>query len=176
VGKPSYLPQIWALGLRNPWRFSFDAVTKALWIGDVGQDAWEEIDVAAPGVGGQNWGWNLWEGTHPYPVGATPSRSGFTFPIAEYPHPQGEAVTGGYVYRGARQPALVGTYVYGDFVKGWLGGIRVNAPDGTPLAAPENRVLLQTPTKPSSFGVDEQGELYLVDYQGTIWLVTATAR
>ncbi len=111
VGKRGYLPQIWMLGLRNPWRFSFDSKTKALWIGDVGQNAWEEIDVAPPGSSGQNWGWNLWEGTHPYPAGSAPTRNGFTFPIAEYPHPQGESVTGGYVYRGTRQPAMVGTYV-----------------------------------------------------------------
>jgi glucose/arabinose dehydrogenase len=176
VNKKGYLPEIWALGVRNPWRFSFDAKTSELWIGDVGQDAWEEIDVAPAGVGGQNWGWNLWEGTHPYPGGANPSRKGFTFPVAEYPHPQGESVTGGYVYRGTRQPALVGTYLYADFVKGWIGGVRLDSPDGTPRAAPEDQVLLKTPTKPSSFGVDEDNELYLVDYEGTIWTVVASAK
>jgi hypothetical protein len=147
-----------------------------MWIGDVGQDAWEEIDFAETGTGGQNWGWNRWEGSHPYPASATPPRAGFTLPVAEYPHPQGESVTGGYVYRGTKQPILVGTYLYADFIKGWLGGVRLDSPDGTPRAAPEDQVLLQTSTKPSSFGVDEDNELYLVDYQGTIWLVVASAK
>jgi glucose/arabinose dehydrogenase len=176
VNRQGYLPEIWALGVRNPWRFSFDAKSGAMWIGDVGQDAWEEIDFAEAGTGGQNWGWDRWEGNHPYPASATPPRAGFTFPVAEYPHPQGESVTGGYVYRGTKQPILVGTYLYADFIKGWLGGVRLDSPDGTPRAAPEDQVLLQTSTKPSSFGVDEDNELYLVDYQGTIWLVVASAK
>jgi glucose/arabinose dehydrogenase len=164
------------IGLRNPWRFSFDASSGALWIGDVGQDAWEEIDVAPPGSGGQNWGWNLWEGTHPYPSGSSPSRAGFTFPIFDYPHPQGETVTGGYVYRGSRYPALVGTYVFADYIKGWVGGIRTTAPDGAALTSPQEATLLTTSLHPSSFGVDESGELYLVDYGGGIYRVEGSAK
>jgi len=132
--------------------------------------------ISTGGERGQNWGWNVWEGTHPYRAGATPPRSGFTFPVAEYPHPQGESVTGGYVYRGARQPALVGTCLYADFVKGWIGGVRLDSPDGTPRAVPENQVLLKTSTKPSSFGVDQDNELYLVDYTGAVWTVVASAK
>ena len=176
VGESSARPEIWSSGLRNPWRFSFDASSGALWIGDVGQDAWEEIDYAPASVGGQNWGWNVWEGNHPYPRDAAPARTGFTFPVAEYPHPEGESVTGGYVYRGSKQPALVGTYLYADFVKGWLGGVRLDSPGDTPSAAPEAQVLLKTSTKPSSFGVDEDDELYLVDYEGTVWLIVASVK
>jgi glucose/arabinose dehydrogenase len=177
VGDASARPEIWALGLRNPWRYSFDASSGALWIGDVGQDEWEEIDYAPPATGGQNWGWNLWEGDHPYPVGApAPSRSGYSFPVLEYPHSEGISVTGGYVYRGKRSPALVGTYLYADFGSGWIGGIRLESPDGAPAAAPEKLVLLKTKTQPSSFGVDENGELYLVDYNGSVWLVVGSAK
>ena len=145
VGKAGVRPEIWATGLRNPWRFSFDASSGALWIGDVGQGEWEEIDFAPAGTGGQNWGWNLWEGDHRYPPGAPAmSRDGFSFPVLEYAHPKGDSVTGGYVYRGSAYPALVGTYLYADFGKGWIGGIRLDAPDGTPLAEPEERTLLET--------------------------------
>ena len=99
--------------------------TDELWIGDVGQGAWEEIDVAAGDAKGLNYGWHKWEGTHPYPPDSpAPSRQGFTFPIVEYPHPTGESVTGGYVYRGSKFPALVGTYLYADYVKGWIAGVQ----------------------------------------------------
>lgn len=173
---PGWAPENFAIGLRNPWRFSFDASGGALWIGDVGQDRWEEIDVAKAGVGGQNYGWNVWEGDHPYPPGSSASRTGFTFPIAEYSHPYGECITGGYVYRGTKYPALVGTYLYADYIKGWLAGLRTTSPDGRPLAAPQTRRLLTNVGNPSSFGVDEAGELYLVDYRGTVWGITAKAR
>jgi glucose/arabinose dehydrogenase len=177
AGDPSARPEIWSLGMRNPWRFSFDASGGAMWIGDVGQDAWEEIDYAPPATGGQNWGWNLWEGDHRYPPDAAPiSRNGFVFPILEYSHPTGESVTGGYVYRGSRYPALVGTYLYADFTKGWIGGIRLAGADGRPLAQPEKSTLLSTKTQPSSFGVDEDGELYVLDYGGSVWAVSGTGK
>ena len=177
-------PEIWAMGLRNPWRFSFDASGGALWIGDVGQDGWEEINrvdaasLAQTSGVALNFGWNVLEGTRRYPRGpsATYRKGPVVAPIFEHPHPQGESVTGGYVYRGKDYPALVGTYVYADFVKGWIGGIRLESPSGDPLAKPEQRVLMQTSGQPSSFGVDESGELYLVDYQGIIWSVIASAK
>jgi glucose/arabinose dehydrogenase len=150
--RPGWAPEVFSIGLRNPWRFSFDASTGALWIGDVGQDAREEIDVAAPGVGGQNWGWNKWEGLRPYAPGSA-ARSGFSFPVAEYSHPAGESITGGYVYRGTKYPALVGTYLYADFVKGWLAGLRASAPNGERLGKPEIRALVTGIGQPSSFGV-----------------------
>jgi glucose/arabinose dehydrogenase len=174
--RPGWAPEVFAIGLRNPWRFSFDASTGALWIGDVGQDAWEEVDVASAGTGGQNWGWNRWEGLHAYPRGSTRSRASYAFPVYDYPHPDGESITGGYVYRGSKYPALVGTYLYADFVKGWLAGLRTTAPNGTPLAKAQSRRLLGDVGQPSSFGADEVGELYVVDYRGSILSVTAARR
>jgi glucose/arabinose dehydrogenase len=167
-------PSIAIKGVRNPWRFSFDRATRDLWIGDVGQNAWEEIDYLPAGkTTGRNLGWNRWEGSHAYPPGAKRSRTGYTFPIAQYAHPGGESVTGGYVYRGEQQPALVGTYLYGDFVKGWVAGIRRVDPDGTLRASPEKRTLLRRVGMPSSFGEDDTGELYLVDYRGSVLRVVA---
>ena len=174
--KAGWAPEVWMIGLRNPWRFSFDASTGAAWIGDVGQDAWEEIDLASAGVGGQNWGWHVWEGLRAYPPGSSASKAGFSFPIAEYPHPDGESITGGYVYRGVKYPALVGTYLYADYIKGWLAGLRVTSPDGRRLGTAQTRTLLTNIGQPSSFGVDEAGELYMVDYQGSVLQVTAQAR
>jgi len=177
VSGTTFKPEMYSKGLRNPWRFSFDASSGALWIGDVGQASWEEIDYVTTPTAGLNFGWNRWEGNHPYPASAKAgSKTGFTFPIAEYPHPEGESVTGGYVYHGTNYPAMIGTYFYADFVKGWVGAIRLTAPDGTPLKTPENRVLMQSDMRPSSFGVDESGELYLVDYRGTVYVVTGAAK
>lgn len=171
-------PKIVMSGLRNPWRFSFDRETNDLWIGDVGQNEWEEIDFAADGqYAGLNWGWSQWEGTHAYPPGATRSRSGFAFPIAEYNHSEGQSVTGGYVYRGADYPALQGTYLYADFAAGWIAGIQRPAQrDLAPSAKTENRVLVQDAGNPSSFGEDDRGELYVCDYGGTLYKVTASSK
>ena len=177
VGRRGARPETWSYGLRNPWRFSFDASGGALWIGDVGQNLWEEVDYAPVGVGGQNWGWSLWEGDHRYPPGASAiGRSTLSFPILEYAHPFGETVVGGYVYRGAKQPALIGTYLYADYIKGWIGAIRLNSSAGERLSRPESAVVLRTSGHPSSFGVDEDGELYICDYGGTVYHVTAASR
>ncbi len=114
-------PEIFAIVLRNPWRFSFDRNTGDLWAGDVGQHAWEEIDIIEKG---KNYGWRLLEGNHCY----TPSSNGRTVPdlvdpVTEYPHEQGRcSVTGGYVYPGTRIPALQGTYVFGDYCSGEIWG------------------------------------------------------
>jgi len=171
-------PEIVQSGVRNPWRFSFDRLTNDLWIADVGQNAWEEIDfVELDKADGLNWGWNAWEGNHAFPQGSKPSRAGFRFPIAEYGHDKGISITGGHVYRGADYPAMQGTYFYGDFGSGWLAGIRRTAPDGTVLDSPEERDLIEGgAVVPSSFGEDEDGELYLCDYTGTIWRLTGTSR
>jgi glucose/arabinose dehydrogenase len=155
-------PEIWAKGLRNPWRFSFDRSTGDLWIGDVGQSAWEEIDhVPAPLHAGLNFGWNVMEGSHPYAANAAPF-SPTTAPVAEYGHAEGCSVTGGYVYRGAAVPSLVGTYVFGDYCSGIVWGL-------TPSGGGWNLTrLLDTELSISSFGEDDAGEIYVVDHGGTI--------
>ena len=172
-------PEVWALGVRNPWRFSFDPRGGTLWVADVGQDAYEEVSYVSKAKaasymtkGGLNFGWNRYEGFHAYPSGTLvpkPSRSAaYVWPTFNSHHPTGESITGGYVYRGRDYPAIVGTYLFADFEKGWIAGIRLRAPDGTLLPTREERTLLTTPYFPSSFGVDERGELYLVNYGGSI--------
>ncbi len=181
------LPEVWALGVRNPWRFSFDASGGALWLADVGQNAFEEVNVvqaaeaeARAREGGLNFGWRPYEGLHTYPSGApvppTDRDPGYVWPVAEYPQPEAQSITGGYVYRGNAYPAMRGTYVCGDFEKGWVAGIRTEDENGAKLATPETRTLLTTPHAISSFGVDEEGELYLVDYRGAVYQVSAMAK
>ena len=112
------MPEIWAYGLRNPWRFSFDRLTGDLYIADVGQDAWEEIDFVTAGLpGGMDFGWSYYEGLHPY-KGQPPANATFTWPISEYSHAYGCAVTGGYVYRGTALPEWQGVYFFGDYCSG----------------------------------------------------------
>ncbi len=163
VGNSSYAPEIWALGLRNPYRFSFDRDTGRLWLADVGQSALEEIDVIEKGG---NYGWNWYEGTNQYRSGA-PSRSLFKFPVYEYGHDLGASVTGGHVYRGSRVPSLQGKYVYADFVSSsvWVLTVdaNLNVTDHVDLAVASQNV--------SAFGEDEAGELYVVGYGGTIYAI-----
>jgi glucose/arabinose dehydrogenase len=156
------LSEIWALGLRNPWRFSFDAATGDLWIGDVGQNLWEEIDfVPAGSHGGLNFGWNRMEATHPFKGSPQPE---FTAPVTEYPHGAECSVTGGYVYRGAALPAWQGVYFYGDYCSGKIWGLP--SPPGPGV---QPRLLFETGFKISTFGVDEAGELYVADYSGALY-------
>lgn len=156
-------PEIWAYGLRNPWRFSFDRATGDLWIADVGQNAWEEVDFQpSASKGGINYGWPVWEATHPYRGGATAGPD--TKPIAEYSHAGGRcSVTGGYVYRGTKIPALAGFYVFGDYCSGGLSTI-VRFQGKWRLS-----LLRDTPYAISSFGEDDAGELYLVDHNGAVY-------
>ncbi len=170
VGQPDVRPEIWAYGLRNPWRFSFDRVTGDLWIGDVGQNAWEEIDFQpASSGGGENYGWRVFEGTHPYPPDAEPpAPDGFTMPVVEYDRDTGTSVTGGYVYRGEDQPALRGTYLYGDFSVGRIWGLQREV-DGSV----QTRLLLDTDMMIPSFGEDDDGEVYVVDFNGAIHRIVA---
>jgi glucose/arabinose dehydrogenase len=155
--------EIWAYGLRNPWRFSFDKLTGDLYIGDVGQDAWEEIDYLPAGTpGGANLGWSFFEGSHPY-RGSPPTGETFVMPVVEYSHQVGVAVTGGYVYRGGKLPAWYGVYVYGDYGSGRVWGL-LHQPDGSW----QNSLMFETGLAIASFGLDESGELYLVDYSGNI--------
>ncbi len=151
-------PEIFALGLRNPWRFSFDRESGELWAGDVGQNDWEEINVIKKG---KNYGWRLLEGSHCY----NPSkdcRPNFQVqdPVTEYEHIKGRcSVTGGYVYRGSRIPKLKGAYVFGDFCSGEIWGYR----DG------RTQLLLETDVHISSFGEDLDGELHVVGYEGNLY-------
>jgi glucose/arabinose dehydrogenase len=155
--------EIWAYGLRNPWRYSFDRATGDLWIGDVGQSAWEEVDRQSAGSPtGQNYGWNLLEGTHPYSGDDVPADT--LAPVYEYSHNAGGCVvTGGYVYRGAIIPALVGTYVFADFCLGSLEGLRVAG------GRTEYAQLGPTVSNISSFGQDASGELYALSLAGPVY-------
>ncbi|HVM46179.1 MAG TPA: PQQ-dependent sugar dehydrogenase [Candidatus Thermoplasmatota archaeon] len=162
--------EIWAYGLRNPWRFSFDRASGDLWIADVGQNLIEEVNLQRAGAGGgQNYGWNAFEGSAPFPGGALPNPLGKTFPVLEYAHQPHCSVTGGHVYRGTEQPALEGWYVYADFCSGVVWGAREVAPDRHAAVQ-----LLDTPHLVSSFGEDEAGELYLVHYGGAVYRVRAS--
>jgi glucose/arabinose dehydrogenase len=161
VGKAEARPEIWAYGLRNPWRYSFDAATGLLYAGDVGQNDREEIDVIRKG---KNYGWRRMEGAICTP-GVNPScdQSGLELPILDYPTRSGNVVIGGYVYRGTSIPGLCGAYLYGDYGSGNLFALRY---DGRAMTV--HTTLLETHRHITSFGEDEQHELYLVDYQGDI--------
>ncbi len=161
INTPGARGEIWAYGLRNPWRFSFDRVTGQLYIADVGQSSWEEIDLGGPG---RNYGWNVTEGTHCYPPGSSCAITGFTLPVTEYDHSQGCSVTGGYVYRGSRVPELIGQYLFGDYCSGRLWAL-----GGSPRTFWMQRQVLVTGFNISSFGEDQNGEVYIVDYSGSIY-------
>ena len=164
VGQEGARPEIWAYGLRNPWRFSFDRVTGDLWIADVGQNQWEEINFQPAGdAGGENYGWPITEGTHCY-GSDTCDTAGLTMPVAEYEHGPGCSVSGGYVYRGAQQPAMQGIYFYGDYCSGQIWGLAAGA-DGQW----QDAQLLDSDAQISAFGETESGELLVVDYGGTIY-------
>ncbi len=151
-------PEIYASGLRNPWRFSFDRETGALWAADVGQNEWEEIDLI---VRGGNYGWNLREGAHCFEADDCPTE-GFIDPVAEYDHDAGCSVTGGYVYRGKARPALQGAYLYGDYCSGTIWGLFPKPGGGHEAPRP----LIAADLRISSFGEDADGELYVLDHDG----------
>lgn len=162
VDDPSFAPETFAWGFRNPWRFSFDRETGDLWIGDVGQNDIEEIDLVPAGTSGQNFGWPVLEGNECYQdPGCDPSA--YTAPVDQYTHDYGCSVTGGYVYRGSAIPDLVGTYLFADYCTGYLWGLVPNG-DGTFTATDH----IETEMNPSSFAEDSSGELYLVDLGGSI--------
>lgn len=165
-------PEIWAKGLRNPWRFSFDRGTGDLYIADVGQSEWEYVYFqAADDKSGHNYGWPITEGSHCYDAEEC-DREGLTPPVAEYSHDVGQSVTGGYVYRGERSPALRGAYIFGDYVSGILFTLHRNAADRWVTTR-----ALDTDRNISSFGEDEAGELYLTDLQeGTVYRITGRPR
>lgn len=163
------LSEIWAYGLRNPWRFSFDSFTGDLYIADVGQDAWEEINfLPANSAGGANFGWNYREGSHAY-AGQIPSGLTLIDPIWEYDHLAGESVTGGVVYRGKILPEWRGIYVFGDFISGTVWGLLQNG-EGKWHA----QQMFSTSAYISAFSVDQFGEVYMLDLQsGQIYRLVA---
>ncbi|HEX2189931.1 MAG TPA: PQQ-dependent sugar dehydrogenase [Longimicrobiaceae bacterium] len=179
VGEAGARGEIWALGLRNPWRMSFDLETGLLYVADVGEVGWEEVNVVPAGQGGLNFGWPRLEGSHCYPSGATGcDRSGMVLPVLEYPHsaapgetgtqhPTGCAVTGGYVYRGSLIPGLRGHYFYGDLCKGWVGSFRFR--DGKATEQRQwsfgNMAFLVT------LGRDAAGEMYVLPYSGVVYRI-----
>jgi glucose/arabinose dehydrogenase len=170
VGRPGARGEIWAYGLRNPWRFSFDRRTGDLSVADVGQYDWEEIDfAAAPGRGGGlNFGWGCWEGRHPYALneGNPECRPlpAHTQPVHEYAHTRGCSITGGYVVRDPTLPALEGRYVYGDYCNRQLWSVRLQSP-----GAQDDRRLNLTVPSLSSFGEDGCGRVYAVSGSGPVY-------
>lgn len=154
------LPEIWAYGLRNPWRFAFDSQTGDLYIGDVGQNEWEEIDYLPAGFAGApvNFGWNIWEGTHPFQQGGSNAAENMIQPIFEYGHNPDCSVTGGVVYRGHSLPDFYGIYLFGDYCS---GTIRALLQTGANIW--QEQTLFNTNFNISSFGMDENGEVYVLD-------------
>jgi glucose/arabinose dehydrogenase len=152
------LPEIWAYGLRNPFRFSFDTATGKLFVGDPGQQLFEEVDIVQKGG---NFGWNVMEGLHCFNPATGCNMTGLTLPIAEYGRSEGIAVIGGYVYHGPAIPTLAGSYVFGDFGSGNIWRLTQDN-----SGAWQRVLLLSSGRNISSFGLDSAGELYLVDYGG----------
>jgi len=153
--------EVWAYGLRNPWRFSFDKGTGILWVGDVGQNRWEEIDIVEKGL---NYGWNVMEGAHCFSPSVGCNTVGLALPMVEYGHADGCSVTGGYVYRGSNTPSLLGAYVYGDFCSGRIWGLRY---DGVSIT--EHRLLVNSDLSITSFGRDLSGNLYVLSRDDGIY-------
>ncbi len=151
--------EIFAWGLRNPWRMSFDPVTGWLWAGDVGQGDWEEIDIIQ---NGKNYGWRCYEGNHPYNL--TGCNGTYESPVWEYSHSLGFSITGGYVYRGQNVPELFGKYIYGDYVSTRVWALEYDGVNPT-----VNTQITQAPGSITSFGVDENNELYLISFNGKIY-------
>lgn len=153
--------EIWAYGIRNPWRFSFDSETGQLWLADVGQNAWEEVDIIQ---GGGNYGWNFFEGNNAY-QNANRAPEGIIPPVIEYSHARGSSITGGYVYRGNNLPAWKGWYFYGDFASGTVWAANVDTINDDNV---DNREIMSTGFGISSFGVDADNELYILDFSGKV--------
>jgi glucose/arabinose dehydrogenase len=164
-------PEIWAFGLRNPWRFAFDRMTGDLVIADVGQSAVEEVDIGlASRHGGENYGWNVTEGSRCYRPANGCNMTGLTLPVAEYTHADGCSITGGVVYRGCRLPGYQGTYFYGDYCSGIIRSFRLEngrAVDSRDWTSSLGRGIGSL----SSFGVDADGEAYMVDHDGAVYRI-----
>lgn len=171
VGRGGAREEIWALGVRNPWRFSFDRATGDLWIADVGQVKWEEVHLQpAASQGGENYGWRLMEGAHCFNPASGCNNGSLVLPVIEYNHGEGCSITGGYRYRGGRYPRLYGLYFYGDFCTGFVWTAVES--DGRWIAT---RVL-ETGLSISTFGEDAEGEIYVAGLsEGKIFRIVDSA-
>ena len=156
--------EIWAYGFRNPWRFSFETATGRLFVADVGQDKYEEVDLVQKGL---NYGWNIMEGLHCFNPATNCNMTGLTLPIAEYDHSEGVTVIGGYVYHGTAIQGLSGAYVFGDFSNGKIWELTESSGTWT------RTLLLSSGHNMSAFGQDAAGELYVVDYGGSVLKIVA---
>jgi hypothetical protein len=167
VGQSASRGEIWASGVRNPWRFSFDREAGLLYLADVGQNDLEEVNVVPAGSGGLNYGWNVMEGSRCFRPAEGCTRTGLVVPVLEYGHAEGCSVTGGYVYRGSRIPALRGHYFYSDFCRGWIRSFRHQggqALDRREWAVGDVDNVL-------SFGEDAAGELYVLSTNGRVYRI-----
>jgi glucose/arabinose dehydrogenase len=163
VGKEGARPEIWNYGLRNPWRFSFDSATGDMWIADVGQNSFEEIDVDRAGSqGGVNYGWDVMEADRCFEPSEGCDQTGLTLPVAQYPHADGCSVTGGFVYRGERWPALAGTYFFGDYCSGTIWALAAADPSSGAIK------VLATDNRISSFGQNRHAEILVLDHGGRL--------
>ncbi|MBW3625142.1 MAG: PQQ-dependent sugar dehydrogenase [Armatimonadetes bacterium] len=165
VGQAGIRPEIWAYGLRNPWRFAFDFTDNQLYIADVGQNEWEEIHIEPSTQGGQNYGWKIMEGQHCFSPASGCNQTGLTLPPVEYNHSEGCSITGGYVYRGEKIPEIAGHYFYSDYCNGWIRSFKyANA------AVTEKRQWsLPSVGNIVSFGEDAQKNLYVLSFNGRVY-------
>jgi hypothetical protein len=172
VNQPPARGELWDYGLRNPWRFSFDRQTGDLYIADVGQNDREEVNVSPANAGGGkglNYGWRIMEGTICTPgVNPNCNMTGLTLPALDYKHGEGCSVTGGYVYRGSAIPGLLGTYFYSDYCSGWVRSFRYQNGQAT---AQTQWSSLSPGGNVTSFGEDNQGEIYILTSQGNIYRI-----
>jgi len=164
VNQPGVRPEIWASGLREPWRYSFDRITGELWVGDVGQDLYEEVDIVGRG---ENCGWNVYEGFAPFSNRYRRAGERYAPPVFAYTRKYGVSVTGGYVYRGDRASSFYGVYIFGDFQTRRVFGLSVR--DGR---LDKVRQIGTAPQRIVSFAADADGQLYLLGYEGMIYRMT----
>ena len=164
VMTPGARGEIWAYGLRNPWRFAFDPNEGQLYIADVGQDQWEEVNRVSAGQGGVNYGWNVMEGAHCFGAVVCQTAS-LTLPVMEYAHREGCSITGGHVYRGSAIPDVVGDYFFADYCRGWIRSLRLGSVDAVEVRDWDLGALGQI----TSFGEDAAGELYILTETGRLY-------
>jgi glucose/arabinose dehydrogenase len=171
AGRSDARPEIWAIGLRNPWRFAFDRVDRRLYVADVGQNAWEEVDVVDEVRAAVNYGWNAMEGNHCYGGAACEGMTALERPVLEYGHGDGCSITGGFVYRGSAIPSARGHYFYSDYCEGWLRSFRLSSGAATDQREWDVGSLGSV----LSFGEDARGELYILSASGTVFRIVSAS-